>query len=451
MLLIDPAARTGPGTAYRTSDPRHLLNVPAGRMSAFPDDPEHFLCWLGADRRSASPGDYLPRQVYGRYLTEVLERTEATCRRAVLHRVRDRVIAVRAPGSEGLFLRLAGGDEKRVDAAVLALGGLTPGDDWADAQLRGSGRFVADPWAPGALGGVPDDRDVLLVGTGLTMVDLAVTLVRPGRVVHALSRHGLLPGEHLLQPAPAAAPPVLSDTDTLDGLRREVLRYLSVNRRAHADWRPGMDGLRPVTAALWQRLSVADRSRFLREDLRTWEVHRHRMAPETAAAVREIMASGRLRVSKGEVTRTAQDEEAVEVRLTDGRRLRVGAVVNCTGAWTDVRRTADPLVRSLLDRGHARPGPACLGIDTSGDGRLVPGGSGTTAPLWVVGALRRGNLLETTAIPEIRVQAAEVASSVLSASTAPTAPTQYVHGRAGARPPVPDLPDFPLRPRGRVR
>ena len=422
IWLIDPAGRTGPGVAYGTSDPGHLLNVPAGRMSAFPDDPEHFLRWLRERNPHTAPGGFVPRQVYGQYLADIVERTAASCVHARLHRVRDEVVAVREQGC-GPALRLAGGGELRVDAAVLALGSLAPAQDWAGAELRGSGRFVADPWVPGALDGPAGEGDVLLVGTGLTMVDVAATLARPDRVVYAVSRHGLLPQEHLpVAASPVEAPPGLDGSRGLDVLRRSVRRHLSAARRACGDWRPALDGLRPVTAALWQQLPVADRARFLDEDLRVWEVHRHRMAPASAATLRGLLASGRLRTRAGQVVAAVPADDVVTVDLSDGTRLRVGAVVNCTGARTGPRGAMGPLVRCLLEGGYGRPGPAGLGLDTSGDGRLVPAAGGPVLRLWTVGAARRGNLLETTAVPEIRAQAAEVAGTVLEALTDRRAP-----------------------------
>ncbi|MER5451402.1 FAD/NAD(P)-binding protein [Streptomyces sp. NPDC002766] len=447
VWLIDPAGRTGPGVAYGTCDPRHLLNVPAGRMSAFPDDPGHFLRWLTDRDPHAAAGDFVSRQVYGQYLADVVERTVGGCAHARLHRVRDEVVAVRGHGF-GPVLRLAGGGEVRVDAAVLALGSLAPAQDWAGAGLRGSGRFVADPWAPGALDGLAAEQgDVLLVGTGLTMVDVAASLARPDRVVHAVSRHGLLPQEHL----PVAAPPVQAPADLdgsrgLDVLRRGVRRHLSATRRACGDWRPALDGLRPVTAALWQQLPVADRARFLEEDLRVWEVHRHRMAPASAATLRGLLASGRLRIRAGQVAGAVPDDDAVAVALSNGTRLRVGAVVNCTGARTGPRGTMDPLVRCVLEAGYGRTGPAGLGLDTAEDGRLVPAAGGPVLRLWTVGAARRGNLLETTAVPEIRAQAAEVAGTVLETLTdrRPPAPTDRYGQRLSTSPEAAELYDRAL-------
>ncbi|WP_251061113.1 hypothetical protein [Streptomyces sp. ISL-100] len=226
-------------------------------------------------------------------------------------------------------------------------------------------------------------------------------------------------------PVPPVEPPDLGGLHTLDALRRAVLRHLAATRRTHGDWRPAMDGLCPLTAELWQRLFSADRARlfsadrarFLGEDLRVWETHRHRLAPASAAALHSLREEGLLEVSADEVARADTEGDGIRVGLREGRELRVGAVVNCTGAQTGVGASDDPLIADLLRRGLAPPGPCGLGLDTEPDGRLRPGGrttgTGPGARLWTLGALRRGNLFETTAVPESRVQAETVAAAVL--------------------------------------
>ncbi|MER8187956.1 FAD/NAD(P)-binding protein [Kitasatospora sp. NPDC094015] len=411
--LLDPAPLPGRGAAYRTTDPRHLLNVPAGRMSALPEDPEHFTRWLTARAGGTyRPGDFVPRALYGRYLGELLAGTAQRYRAARLVHHHDRVVDL-AAGPARQVLRFASGAHRGVDAAVLALGPLPPAPAWVPAGLRADARFVRDPWAAGALERVPEHGDVLLVGTGLTMADVAVAVDRAGRTVHALSRTGLLPERHRPDPLPPVDPPVLDGPGDLAGLRRAVLHHLATTRRRCGDWRPALDGLRPVTAALWGRLSPADRARFLRDGLRAWEVHRHRLAPETAARLDALRAAGRLTVRAGEVLDAAPADGGLRVRLTGGRELRVATVIDCTGAPLDPRTVPDPLLGALLARGAARPGPGGAGLDTSSDGRLLPAGGRPGAPLWTLGAARRGNLLESTAVPEIRCQAADVAAAVL--------------------------------------
>jgi uncharacterized NAD(P)/FAD-binding protein YdhS len=428
MTLIDPSQRSGPGLAYGTRERHHLLNVPASRMSALPDDAGHFVRWLTARRPSAGPEDFVPRRYYGQYLAEVLEQAARTSRSGRPRRLHAKVVGVHRQDRD-MTLTQSDGARLRADAAVLALGNFAPAAEWAGDELRASPRFVADPWAPGALDAVDDAGDVLLVGTGLTMADVAGTLAGPGRVLHAVSRHGLVPHTHVAPPAPPAAPCPLDGTLGLDTLRRDIRRHLSACRRERGDWRPGMDGLRPLTSVLWQQLSDADRARFLREDLRSWEVHRHRLAPPTAARLRALRGRGRLRVAAAEIVGAAVDRDAVRVWLSDGRQLRVAAVVNCTGARTDLHRAGDPLVDCLLRDGTARPGPAGQGLDTAGDGRVVPA-AGPAAPLWTIGAARRGNLLETTAMPEIRGQAAQVADSILKTLAPPSVPVPAGRGVA---------------------
>ncbi|MGF1429052.1 FAD/NAD(P)-binding protein [Kitasatospora sp. LaBMicrA B282] len=442
LWLIDPD-EAGPGVAYRTEDRRHLLNVPAGAMSAFPDEPDHFLRWLAAWEPCPDPGEphqghhFLPRRTFGRYLSAVLAQALDQAPASVrLHRVRRRAVDL-AAGPGAVVVTLAGGDRLPVHAAVLALGLRAPGQAWAPEVLRGHPGFVADPWAPDALAAVPDSGDVLLVGTGLTMADVAVSLARPGRTVHAVSRHGLAPHGHRVgSPAPVPPPwgaeeagpvgepgPVLD----LDRLRRAVLRHIAVVRRERGDWRPAVDGLRTQVGALWQRLSPADRARFLGEDLRRWEVHRHRLAPATAATVQRLRTTGRLTLAAAEVVAvTPVDGREVLIRLSNGRWLTVATVVNCTGPSAELTDSRDPLHSALLAQGSAVAGPLGLGLATAADGRLTPAPGRPVAPLWALGVLRRGELLESTAIPEIRAQAAALAQRLL-----PDPGANAGEGRAG--------------------
>ncbi|GAA3194723.1 MULTISPECIES: FAD/NAD(P)-binding protein [Streptomyces] len=426
--LVDPAPHTGRGLAYGTDDPRHLLNVPAGRMSARPDAAGDFVRWLSARTgHEADPGAYVPRALFGDYLAADLDRSAAAARdAATVRRHHDRVLAVEQL-PDGVRLRLRTGATLDADAVILALGNLEPATAWLPPGLARSPRFVADPWRPGALADIPADQDVLLVGTGLTMCDTARTLAAPGRTVHAVSRHGLLPQPHAA-PGAAAAPPArpggrspLTAPHDLTGLKRLVRHRAALHRRLHGDWRPAVDELRPHIPLLWQQLPPSDRQRFLATELREWEVHRHRLPPATDRALTAARQSGLLTVRAAEVTGadTADDGRTVTVRLSDGRSLTVGAVVNCTGTESRVGQLADPLVRGLLASGTAAPGPHGLGFDTASDGRLLAAGGRPAAPVWTLGQLRRGNLWETTAIPEIRVQAGELATRILTRTPAP--------------------------------
>jgi len=399
VVLVDPSADAGRGVAYSTREPSHLLNVPAGKLGFDPADPGHFACW--ASERLGRPvgaGEFLPRHLLGAYLGELLDATAARCRLTRLRRVRERATGVANRG-HGIVLKLANGQSLSADAGVLALGVSAPGTGWAPEALCESDRFVANPWAPG----VDYDGDILCVGSGLTMVDIALQLDRPGRTVHVASRTGLLPRRHLRAPRAAALDHEPVGTDGLDAVWQAV--------SSGCAWRTAVDSLRPHTSRIWAELPEAERERFLTEKSRYWNAYRHRMAPEVADRLREMRRAGRLWLHTGEVATATPDADGVGVELSCGDTLRVGTVVNCTGPSLDLRTSRDPFVAGLFADGLAKPGPHDIGFDTDADGRLR---GRTNSPLWTIGAARVGTLWESTAFPEIRAQASAVATAVLS-------------------------------------
>ncbi|MDZ5662632.1 NAD(P)-binding protein [Nocardioides sp. zg-1308] len=403
--LVDPVATTGRGQAYSTTDDRHLLNVPASGMSAFPRDPEHFLRWLRNHHDpDFQPHEFAPRAVFGRYVESLLTTAAEFPGNARLVRRRAEVVDVEGSGT-GFVVELSDGERLEARAVVLATSSR-PGTGWAPPELAVDPRLVADPWTQP----IPEEGDVLLLGSGLTMVDLAISADRPGRTLHVVSRSDAVPHPHVLPTTPPVPPPPgITRTQGLDALRSTLAAHVASTVESTGDWRAAVDGLRPVTAQLWRGLSEADKRRFIAEDARTWDVHRHRMAPATARRLDAVAAGGRLVRHRGTIAAVRADDDALHVTLDDGTELSVAAVVNCTGPVGSI--AADPLLARLAHSGLVRPGPAGLGIDTADDGRIV-GTLPETRPFLAVGSLRRGNLWESTAMPEIREQAYDVARVV---------------------------------------
>lgn len=411
VTLVDPTRRPGRGLAYGTTDRAHLLNVRAGRMSAHADEPEHFVDWARARDRRVRPEDFLPRAVYGDYLTELLDDAVRTGRvRVVRGRAVDAEVwatAVRVHTSAGRL---------DADGAVLALGNAAPAALPWETDHAGEPWCVPDPWVPGVLDGLPATGTVLLAGTGLTAVDVALSLARaPGRRVLAVSRHGLLPARHLAGPEPVWPTTVPAGTASLRTGQLVALLRAEVAAAAAAgvDWRAVVDGLRPAVAGLWARLPEDERCTFLRHVARFWEIHRHRMAPEVAARIDGMRRVGRFEVRAGRPVEAVPDAAGCRVRIAGpggASWLPVAAVVNCTGPRADPTVSPDPFVRALVARGLVRPGPQRLGLDVGAGGRLVDHGGRVHNRLLAIGALRKGQLWETTAVPEIRQQAADLAA-----------------------------------------
>ena len=371
IVLVARGERVGPGLAYGTAAPHHRLNSPAARMSAWQDDPGDFARWSGD-----SEAGFSLRRRYGDYLESV---AVGLPRVTVEHAEAVGATAVR----DGVRVALGDGRDVAADAVVLALGNPPPFGRRAPARSA-----VADPWVPGALDGV--HGRVLLLGTGLTMVDVATSLTRadPGIRLTATSRNLLLPRVHLDVPKPPG--PGIPGSPRALG---EVLRgFHSRLRAAEAPWQTEVDGVRPQINALWDALDHADRLRFVRHVSRHWEVHRHRMSPVVAAELQGLLDDGRL------VVGTPSGD--------------YDAVVDCTGPRPFAEPGWNPLVDALLASGAARTDALGIGLDIDAHGRLRDA-SGTAAPnLFVVGPARRGSQWESTAIPEIRQAATEVAALV---------------------------------------
>ena len=418
ILLVERVERQIGGVAYSTTSGSHTLNVPAGRMSAFEDDPDDFLRYVRASDPSLTGGSFVPRRTYGDYLAARLDEARLASALPLL-RVAGEVVEI-VDEAEMVTLRLADGRMLQADEAVLAIGNFPPADPAVEggAGLYPSLRYSRDPWSPDAL--ELDRRDdVLLLGTGLTMCDVALALRdadHRGRI-HAVSRRGLLPQPHRVSatPPPHLDPPAdLADwPDSALGMLRALRHEVREKAAGEVDWREVVTSVRDDTPGLWRRLDFEQRRRFLERLRPYWETHRHRSSPETAFGVESLVADGRLQVIAGRVERYVEtaDGVAVTVRRRGGAvdELRVGKVINCTGPDTDLARVADPLVRALRRDGLIRPDPLGLGLDTDGEGRLLDAEGRPSNRLYLVGPLRKGLLWENTAVPELRVEAKRMA------------------------------------------
>jgi uncharacterized NAD(P)/FAD-binding protein YdhS len=417
IALLDRMGRHGLGVAYSTTQPGHLLNSPAARMSGVADDPGHLVRWARA--AGLEHDGFVPRRAYGQYLRDLLTDAQNRARQvARLSRLTAEITGAESGPGGGRRLRLAGGGHLDADITVLATG--SPG---RAPLLAGQGpQYIADPWAPGALDRIGDGRPVLVAGTGLTMIDIALsaTQASPHTVVYAVSRHGLLPRAHVPPPGPGEvrALPLLPELPDEDGLA-PLIRYVRTFVAQYPGcWQEAVDALRPSVPLLWQRLPVPDKQQFVRQVARHWEVHRHRMPPATAARIGELRRDGRLRLIRGRIGDVAADGAVLRARIDASQgslRLDAGWVVDATGPAADVTSTPDPLIRSLLAGGLARPDPLRLGIEADAAGAVLDSRGRPSPDFFTLGPTLRGVRYETTAIAEIKEQAAALADRLVDA------------------------------------
>ena len=403
-LLIDGSGRLGKGVAYSTTEPAHLLNVRAEGMSAWSDDPEHFAKRFerdGGDRRG-----FAQRRYFARYLGDILEEALASGHAKPVEAVA--TAAQRVSG--GWRITLASGETLDASGLVLAIGNQEP-EKLAGLAAAGD-RDIANPWGAAAAAAVQDlaasGGSALLVGTGLTMVDLVLSLDAAGHRggILALSRRGQVPRSHAdFEPAP------VERDEVPGGDLRALWRWLR-RRSAEFGWRAAVDSLRPHSHALWQSLDAEQQHRFLRHVRPWWDVHRHRIAPEVAETIARRVGEGRLEIIAGRIVATERAEDGVDVTIrrrgsSTLETLRFAYAFNCTGPLHSIARTRDPLLRSLFDAGEVRPDQLGIGLDVDEGSRATPG-----ERLWALGPLTKGRYWEIIAVPDIREQAAAVAEDI---------------------------------------
>lgn len=429
VVLVERRGSIGEGLAYATREASHLLNVPAGRMSAWPDRPDDFVQWAARRYGEVKPTDFLPRQWYGEYVRElVLATAREVSASAELDVQFDEARRVaRHPGG-GWMVHLARGASVRADTVVLAIGHRAPSDPIGRKWSGPRTRFISDPWRPFAMNVVRPDEAVVILGSGLTAVDAVLSLAQAKRSapITLVSRNGLLPLAHAAKPVTPADLKALV-AELLDGA--EELRACTLFRRlrravrdvtaAGGDWRSVIDGIRPHTAVLWAALSVAERRRFLARLRPFWEVHRHRMALAVAERFNGLLASGQVRVIAGRVAGAQAEGDEVRLMVVErgnGRfhEMALGWVINCTGPMPSNSAAANPAIGSLLVDRWLQPDALGLGIETTPGGNAIDATGNEVPDLFVVGTLRKPASWESTAVPELREQAAGVAECILA-------------------------------------
>lgn len=411
--LIERREDAARGVAYSAAHPDHLLNVRAGNMSALPDDAGHFARWL--EQRHPQLSGFVPRIIYGDYLSELLADAQARAPER-LTLVRGEAVAVQS-GQQRMRVKLSDGAAIDADTVILASGNLPPD---APPGLAAAGldadRYVQDPWGKDIADGLGPEDSVLVIGAGLTMVDVVLLLEArrfKGRII-AISRRGLVPLAHedgtmkagSLCERPRGSPAALVRT---------------IRRHAEAvGWRAAVDALRPFTQDMWSAASLTDRARFLRHLKPYWDIHRHRLAPAVATKIAALRSSGRLEIRAGKLQGVCPTSDGVRVTFRDrgattATHIEVRRIVNCSGPQSDLARTHDTLLRNMTGAGLIRPGPLRLGIDVNLQAEVIGADGWPNPRLLALGPMTRGAFWEIVAVPDIRIQTWSVARRLSNA------------------------------------
>lgn len=411
VTLIERQGRFGQGLAYSAQHRNHRVNVPARGMSAFPDDAEHFWRWLQRKEPGQHPSSwtFVPRRLYGAYLEDVLrEAADRIPGRLVV--LSEEVLAVNET-RKGVEVVLGNGASLAARTAVLAVGHETqPARGKGIAVHAGSDRDT--PLDPSA--------HVMILGSGLSMVDAWVSLsdARHTGPITVVSRNGLVPRGHL-----DVAPLDIDAADIPFGASLTSLTrwFRSLVREAESqgqDWRSVVDGLRPYNQRLWQSWPEREKRQFLRHVRPWWNTHRHRLPPELQEGLLRSIASGQVKLVAAEFIDIERADDKVRAtirpRSTSLRQVMdVARVYDCGGVTVDVRASANPVIQHVIRTGMARPDAMRIGLDVDEHCALIGADGAVSRRIHVVGPLTRGRFFEIEAIPDIRVQSAALAQTIL--------------------------------------
>lgn len=417
ITIIERKSVVGHGTAYGVSGPELILNVPAARMSAFQDDPDHFVRWLQLSGSNVPADQFAPRSLYGSYVNDVFRRDCQTCQHATVSCISDHAVSLEL-NKDKLSIVLQKRGTLDADLAVLAIGNSSPK---LLPCLRGlNPRMLAEfAWDEDALAGIPPDGAVLILGTGLTAIDQILSLRAQGfqGAIFALSRRGQFPAVHGKQrqewPTGWAA-------ELPGNLRRSMIavrEQIQLAENMGTDWRAVIDSLRPHTKDLWRRFSIQDRGQFLRHVQSYWANARHRVPLQTFSRIESLLDNGQLRVLAGTILSSNQLAGRACVRFrkrgcSENKTLIVDRIVNCMGAGVPTRASS-PLLNTLIEQRLVKRDRLGIGIETTVDGCVVSGDGRISNRLFAIGPVCRASLWETTAVAEIRMQAADLAAKLL--------------------------------------
>jgi uncharacterized NAD(P)/FAD-binding protein YdhS len=420
VAVVARKAGLGRGVAYSTTEAVHRLNVPAGRMSLFADKPSHLCDWLKSEGASFGEDDFIPRRLYGLYLQDTL--TEALLRNdngVDVELVDADVLDCERLDEDAQIFHLSDGQRLHARKSIFCIGGSPTGLPLPADKIAPEARphLCLNVWADRWLERTKPDDEIVMLGSGLTMIDQALSLRDRGHRgrIRVISRHGLTPLPHRMPRSHPVGPVLEPGEKPLSAMLRSLRKAASEVE----DWRAVVDGIRPITQALWRELAPAEKSRFLRHANAWWNIHRHRLAPDMSAAFEEMRASGQVTVTAGWLREVYEAGGRVRAAYLDrhSRTLRqVGAdwLVNCTGMERcSISKT--PLLKKMAVRGMIHGDDMGLGVAVDQESRLLTPGASANASAFALGPMTIGRFFEIFAVPDIRVQAADVARRVAAA------------------------------------
>ncbi len=408
------------GAAYSGVLPYEPLNVTASRMSIFNHLPDDFYNWLKENKQSVAEEEitkdtFVSRRWFGDYISYHIQRLASLAKLAQLEVINATATDINFDVKTNSY-QLALDDSRllQADYLVFATGNESPYDILKSNSEGLAECYTPNPWTPGVLEKIGSTDDVLIIGTGLTMVDYVVSLKKRGHTgkVYALSRNGYLPLPHT-----NTQDFVFDLYEELKDIRQLFLevkkRFVTAEAKGVA-WQNVLDAMRPRVPRLWKGLDADSKKYFLSRFKTFWEIHRHRMPEASSKAIIEMEQSGQFVLLAGNIVQAVKREDRIEFsykprQTAEVKTLPVDYIINCTGPLSDYYKCGNGLIINLLNKGWMQQDDLKIGIKTGVRGEVIQQNGVVLQNAFCVGPLRKAMEWESTAVREIRTHAENVA------------------------------------------
>lgn len=423
LILINKGSPFARGLAYSPHSHQYLLNVRARSMSAFADEPVHFVEWLQQHPlyKHISPAalstSFIPRTIYGEYLESIWQHTMATKPSFVTISMIEETAVDIQEATPHYNIHLQNNRHVTADYIILATGNSQP------RPLPFTATHSSLPWSTDTLSLDNTTTPVLIAGNGLTMADTVTGLREQGftGVIHTISPNGYALKPHS-QPDLSyfLSAESIATCSTLRQWKEEVYKQITQARAASLPDELVIDALRPYTTNAWQQFSYADKQDFLRHSAHFWNILRHRLPHSIHAALEREFQAGTFAPHKGVIQQTEKDSNGgIHVNWyncisRNHRQLHVQKIINCTGPGTDITQSSNPLLKNLSSTGLLKADELKLGLwVNAADYSVIDANGNNHRRIVTLGTNLKGLLWESTAVPELRVQCKQVAVRLL--------------------------------------
>ncbi|HEV3242309.1 MAG TPA: FAD/NAD(P)-binding protein [Methyloceanibacter sp.] len=422
LVVVEPNASLGRGVAYGAHHPLHLLNVRTRDLSVRANQPGDFLNWAfrqldqGENHAGLHEGlahTFLPRQLFGEYVRERFFEAVGA-RPDVELKIVNAVASACISDGDRFTLHFDRREPLQADIVLLAtaygVAASMPTGALAPFDMLPPERFA-------------NAKSMVLIGSGLTMIDVLLNARRNGFQGKAIviSRRGQLPRPHA---AKGVVPQEigLPRSKRVSGLTSAIAIACAAAEAHGTPWQAIINGLRSSLQDLWRGLPAEEQSRFLRHVRPLWDAHRHRLPLEVHGRLQAEFNERKAVLLRGRVTKVERDGDIFRLIVTrrgssQAEVMTTDLAFDCAGHRPDL---TSPLIKSLVNQGTAREDAHRLGLAVEPNGQVLSRSGAATRGLFALGPLCQGSLWEITAVPEIVHQCDVAAQSVAALEDATT-------------------------------